>query len=103
LVGAFNRRVLELAIDQARDWQLRDFPVPVAVNVTAQCLDDPELIADIAELLAQSGLPPQLLRLEITERAFTSLGDYAEEAMEHFAAQGISVALDDFGVGHSSM
>jgi EAL domain-containing protein (putative c-di-GMP-specific phosphodiesterase class I) len=75
----------------------------VAVNVTAECLEDPELISDIGELLAQSGLSPQLLRLEITERAFTSLGERAERAMEHFAAHGISVALDDFGVGHSSM
>jgi diguanylate cyclase len=103
LVGPFNRYVLDKAIRQARDWQLEGLPVPVAVNLTAVCLDDPDLPGYIGELLARHGLPAELLRLEITERAFTELGARPQAAMEQFAASGISVALDDFGVGHSSM
>src|SRR5204862_5354805 len=78
-------------------------PVPVAVNLTPECLDDPALPDDVQRLLRDAGLPPRLLRLEITERAFTALGSSAEQAMEQFTANGISVALDDFGVGYSSM
>ncbi|MDQ6915356.1 MAG: EAL domain-containing protein, partial [Actinomycetota bacterium] len=103
LVGPFNRYVLDMAVRQARDWQLQGLPVPVAVNLTAACLDDPALPGHVRRLLDERGLPPELLRLEITERAFTELGERAQGAMEHFAASGISVALDDFGVGHSSM
>jgi EAL domain-containing protein (putative c-di-GMP-specific phosphodiesterase class I) len=103
LVGTFNRHVLGMAIRQARRWQLDGTPVPVAVNLTPECLDDPELPFDVERLLQESGLPPQLLWLEITERAFTARGAAAEQAMEHFTASGISVALDDFGVGYSSM
>jgi len=103
LVGTFNRHVLGMAIRQARRWQRAGLPVPVAVNLTAECLDDPDLPDDVQRLLRDAGLPPRLLRLEITERAFTALGSSAEQAMEQFAANGISVALDDFGVGYSSM
>jgi EAL domain-containing protein (putative c-di-GMP-specific phosphodiesterase class I) len=103
LVGPFNRYVLEMAVRQAHEWRLRGVPVPVAVNLTAVCLDDPGMPDYIHELLDRHALTPDLLRLEITERAFTALGDRAQAAMEHFAASGISVALDDFGVGQSSM
>lgn len=103
LVGAFNHYVLGMAIRQARMWQLTGNPVAVAVNLTAECLDDPELVGEIQRMLDDAELPPELLRLEITERAFTQLGPQAQETMEHFVATGISVALDDFGVGHSSM
>jgi EAL domain-containing protein (putative c-di-GMP-specific phosphodiesterase class I) len=103
LVGAFNRYVLSMAIRQARMWQLSGRPVPVAVNLTAECLEDPELVLEIQRMLAEAELPPELLRLEITERAFTHLGEQAQEAMELFVSSGISVAIDDFGVGHSSM
>src|SRR5205807_1751105 len=103
LVGMFNRHVLEMAIRQARRWERAGMPVPVAVNLTPECLDDPELPDDVQRLLREVGLPPRLLRLEITERAFTALGSSAEQAMERFSASGISVALDDFGVGYSSM
>jgi EAL domain-containing protein (putative c-di-GMP-specific phosphodiesterase class I) len=103
LVGMFNRHVLGMAIRQARRWQRAGLPVPVAVNLTPECLDDPDLPDDVQRLLRDAGLPPRLLRLEITERAFTTLGSSAEQAMEQFTANGISVALDDFGVGYSSM
>lgn len=103
LVGAFNRYVLELAVRQAREWDLQGLPVPVAVNLTAACLDDPEMPDYIRGLLEAHRLRPDLLRLEITERAFAALGQRAQRAMEHFATSGISVALDDFGVGQSSM
>jgi diguanylate cyclase len=103
LVGAFNHYVLAMAIRQARLWEESGFAVPVAVNVTAACLEDPGLVLDIQGMLDEAGLSPELLRLEITERAFTQLGEQAQQAMEHFVSSGISVALDDFGVGHSSM
>src|SRR4051794_20912149 len=90
LVGAFNRYVLAMAIRQARLWQESGVPVPVAVNLTAECLEDSELIADVEGMLDESGLSPELLRLEITERAFTHLGEEAQDAMEHFVASGIS-------------
>ncbi len=103
LMGAFNRYVLGMAIRQAKFWEASGLPTPVAVNVTAEYLEDPRLVEDLQRMLSDADLPSDLLRLEITERAFTSLGERAQEAMEHFVTSGISVALDDFGIGHSSM
>jgi EAL domain-containing protein (putative c-di-GMP-specific phosphodiesterase class I) len=103
LVGRFNRYVLEHAVGQAREWLDRGRAVPVAVNLTAACLNDPDVPRYIHRLLAEHEVTPDLLRLEITEREFTVLGERAQAAMRHFAISGISVALDDFGVGHSSM
>jgi EAL domain-containing protein (putative c-di-GMP-specific phosphodiesterase class I) len=103
LVGAFNRYVLDAAVRQARSWQLRGTPVPVAVNLTASCLADPDVVRFIQRLLSDWQLDPELLRIEITERAFGGLGEEAERTMDELAASGIVVALDDFGVGHSSM
>jgi EAL domain-containing protein (putative c-di-GMP-specific phosphodiesterase class I) len=73
------------------------------VNLSARQLQHPDLAADVAAALAASGLPPELLVLELTET--TLLGDPAGAGatLAALRALGVRLALDDFGTGYSSL
>jgi len=94
-IGAFTRRRV---MEQAAAWGIR-----VAVNMSPVELDTPGFVADLKALLAQTGYDPERLVLEVTETAF--LGDPArvKTLFEELRAMGIKLALDDFGVGYSSL
>ena len=92
------------------DWVMRDacrfasrwsVPVPVAVNVSALQLLDPDgLLAGIDNALEMSGLTPDRLEIEITESA---LVENTAAALRGIRARGIKLAMDDFGTGYSSL
>ena len=95
---------LREAIAQAVTWSSDGGDGPyVTVNLSAHQFHDPSLASVIAELLAQSGLAPQRLIIEITESV--TLVDVAEtlSVVEHLNRLGIGIALDDFGTGYSSL
>jgi diguanylate cyclase (GGDEF)-like protein/PAS domain S-box-containing protein len=101
-LGAF---ALHEAITQASSWspnESDELPY-VSVNLAAQQLGDPELMAMIDDALSESGLAPERLVLEITETS--ALFDIAETllVLKGLKAKGIDVALDDFGTGYSSL
>jgi len=101
-LGAFALREAVLA---AMTWESPDPGVDpyVTVNLSAHQFYDPNLVPTIREALAQSGLAPERLVLEITESV--ALLDITEtlEALGHLRELGIAVALDDFGTGYSSL
>ena len=95
--------ILRLAVSQARRWSDAGLDLPVAVNVSARCLKDPKLAETVDVLLAEYGLRPSRLTVEITEGALT---DDLEEVMARLGrlrACGVRVSIDDFGTGHSSL
>jgi PAS domain S-box-containing protein len=99
----FTLHVLELAATHARDWLARGHPSQVAVNISAQLLNR-RLTAELPELLAEVGLSPRWLMLEITESAVMDDPDSATRALTELAAFGLGgIAIDDFGTGHSSL
>ena len=75
----------------------------VSVNVSARQLDEPAFIADLADILRQTGIAPQLLQLEITESIF--LGDSMRigALFQAIRALGVRIAFDDFGTGYSAL
>lgn len=75
----------------------------VAVNVAAKQLAHPGFVASVQEALAESGLEPQRLVLEITESALLDDLDVGVSALAGLRAQGVRVAIDDFGTGYSSL
>ncbi|MEM6546050.1 MAG: bifunctional diguanylate cyclase/phosphodiesterase [Pseudomonadota bacterium] len=86
---------------------LRDHPIRTdqfyAVNVSPAQLSNPEFLADIQTLLDRYDVAPQQIELEITEQvAFRNL-DYNVRILHAARARGFRVALDDFGVGYSSL
>ncbi len=69
LVHTLTDRVLRLVLSQLREWREEGFEIPVAVNLSALNLSEPELDRRIADLLAEYGVPARLLEFEITESA----------------------------------
>lgn len=75
----------------------------VSVNVSADQLNSPNFAAVVASALANSGLPPGRLELEVTESVFMREGTGATKVLESILDMGVKLALDDFGTGYSSL
>nr|WP_040407475.1 EAL domain-containing protein [Amycolatopsis nigrescens] len=73
------------------------------VNLSARQLDDPELVSLVQEALADTGLPPEALCLEITESALMRDSAAATEVLTALRRLGVRLAIDDFGTGYSSL
>ena len=95
--------VLEEACRQAAAWQSDGREIGMSVNVSGYQLDHDGLDGDIERVLAQSGIDPSTLTLEITETALMRDIDAAALRLEALKALGVRVAIDDFGTGHSSL
>lgn len=78
-------------------------PIRVAVNVSARQLRRRDFCEIVAGALAESGLPAELLELEITESSVMENPDEAIEILERLGRMGVSLAIDDFGTGYSSL
>jgi EAL domain-containing protein (putative c-di-GMP-specific phosphodiesterase class I) len=75
----------------------------VAVNVSAQSLAAPDLAEHVLKVLADAGVPPSRLHLEITETALVHVTDQVQAAMRALALEGVRWYVDDFGTGYSSI
>lgn len=78
-------------------------PVSVAVNISAVQLHDDGLVEQVEQALAESGLPADLLELELTETALLEESDNARHVFGQLVEQGVHIVLDNFGIGHSSL
>jgi diguanylate cyclase (GGDEF)-like protein len=95
--------VLQEACRQAVIWQEHTPGFELNVNLSASQLGNPALCDEVREVLATTGMPPQLLVLELTETvALTDLGESAR-ILGSLKALGVRIALDDFGTGFSSL
>jgi two-component system, chemotaxis family, CheB/CheR fusion protein len=104
LIHEIGEWVLRTACAQNREWQSRGLPkVPMAVNVSAAQLRQRNIIEKISAALHDSGLSPEFLELEITERAIIHDADQVGELLADLRDAGIRLALDDFGTGYSSL
>ncbi len=103
LITEVGQWVLEEASRQAAAWQRAGRKIMMAVNVSGRQLESDAIIVHIEDALAQSGLDPAALTIEITE---TTLMRNVQETAERLAAikkLGVRVAIDDFGTGYSSL
>ncbi|GFE16729.1 GGDEF domain-containing protein [Streptomyces glebosus] len=100
-----GRWVLERACYQARAWQLAHpgEPLFVSVNVAVRQVWDSDLVADVAGILAETGLPPELLQLELTESAVMGSAGRPLQALQALSDMGVRIAIDDFGTGYSNL
>ena len=95
--------VLGQAVRQAALWHQRGHDVPIAVNVSALQFKQPHFVDRVASVLAVSGLPPQLLELELTESILVHDADEALHRLHALARLGLKMSIDDFGTGYSSL
>ncbi|MDB5562655.1 MAG: diguanylate cyclase [Hyphomicrobiales bacterium] len=100
LISDISRWVLRTATMECRNWPEE---VRVAVNISARDFRGGDLVGMVADALAESGLAPHRLEIEVTETAVIEERDAANSILTKLAKQGIGIALDDFGTGYSSL
>lgn len=103
LIVPMSRFIVTTALAQARAWSDAGRPLTIAVNLSARNLLDSKLAARIAELLDAHGVDPALLELEVTETAIMTEPLRAQRVLRELSALGITIALDDFGAGYTSL
>jgi diguanylate cyclase (GGDEF)-like protein/PAS domain S-box-containing protein len=104
LIVPIGRWVLRAACRQARQWQIEgSSPVCIAVNISAGELRAPGFAAGVREILAETGLPPRCLELELTETVLIDDSRSISDVLRELKEIGVLLALDDFGTGYSSL
>jgi len=104
LIGALGRQVLRAACRQLAEWTLvTDCPLSMTVNVSPRQLDDPDFIAELRDVLRETGIRPASLCLELTESALMERETDTVGMLERIRAMGVYVAIDDFGTEYSSL
>ena len=103
LIVSMGEWVLQRACVKAQAWiQDTGWPLRVAVNLSAVQLDRDDIVDTVARVLKETGLAPTALELEITETVVVRESLRAADILTQLRALGVSIAIDDFGVGYSS-
>jgi EAL domain-containing protein (putative c-di-GMP-specific phosphodiesterase class I)/GGDEF domain-containing protein len=95
--------VLNQALEDAIAWEGKGFPLSVAVNVSASLLADHAFIEEVGQIVRGSRLPSGRVTIEVTETAAMHSPDRAIAALESWRSLGVSISIDDYGTGQSSL
>ncbi|OQX04794.1 MAG: GGDEF-domain containing protein [Desulfobulbaceae bacterium A2] len=103
LIKQLSLWVLKKGLQQSAEWRARGLNIDLAVNLSAQDVQDPELPDAITGMLAQYDVDAKRLVLEITETSIMADPDRALEILNRLSAMGVRISIDDFGTGYSSL
>jgi diguanylate cyclase (GGDEF)-like protein/PAS domain S-box-containing protein len=104
LIVPIGKWVLHTACAQSVAWQRQGLPpVRMAVNLSARQFADEDLLEDIAAALESTGLRADLLEVELTESMVIQNTERAGRVLGQMKTMGVRLAIDDFGVGYSSL
>jgi diguanylate cyclase (GGDEF)-like protein/PAS domain S-box-containing protein len=104
LIVPIGKWVLNTACAQVAAWQKQGLPpLRMAVNLSARQFADDNLVQDIKDALAATGIDADLLELELTESMVIQNTERAGRVLAEIKALGARLAIDDFGVGYSSL
>ena len=106
LIVGIGSWVLTEACRQMRAWQQRypdHPPLQISVNLAGRQFTEPDLVEQIAAVLAETGLDTASLKLEVTETVLMEHVDAATVVLEKLNTMGIRLLMDDFGTGYSSL
>lgn len=99
-IGTLSMRVMEKALQEARDWPAN---LKLAVNISPVQFRDPQLAERIIKILTETGFPAGRLEVEITESTLMEDREQALTIVQSLRNCGITIALDDFGTGYASL
>jgi diguanylate cyclase (GGDEF)-like protein/PAS domain S-box-containing protein len=105
LIVPLGQWVLAEACRQAAEWQA-DYPdcdLVISVNLAVRQVRDPAIVEEVSAILAETGLDPGSLQLELTESAVMGTGGQPLETLHELARLGVRIAIDDFGTGYSNL
>jgi len=103
LVKTLFARVLATTLAQCVAWREAKIPLQAAVNLSIRNLLDPELPRIVANALGRAGTPAEWLSLELTETMLVAEPAHVMQTLDELRALGVQIAIDDFGVGYSSL
>jgi diguanylate cyclase (GGDEF)-like protein/PAS domain S-box-containing protein len=106
LILPLGRWVLKTACQQAAAWHTTsttETAPGLAVNLSPRQFLQPHLVEEVRTILAETGLEPRHLELEITERIIMEHGETTTDTLAQLKALGVQLAIDDFGSGYSSL
>jgi EAL domain-containing protein (putative c-di-GMP-specific phosphodiesterase class I) len=106
LIIPMTRNILSQACQQIVRWQKEgngNEQLFISVNISATHFSDARMVEHIASILRSTGIPPDCLKLEITEGEVMENAEEAISKLEEIRALGIRISIDDFGTGYSSL
>lgn len=104
LIVRIGEWVLKTACVQSRAWQDAGLgPLTMAVNLSIRQFEHHHLVETVQQTLADSGLAPHFLELELTENAILKNPEKAAAKLQQLSDLGVRIAIDDFGTGYSSL
>jgi diguanylate cyclase (GGDEF)-like protein len=103
LVVPLGEWVLREACAQGAAWQRSSWDVGVSVNLSARQITAPAFSARVATILAETGLPPEALTVEVNERILVEEDELIIERLADLRRLGVRMAIDDFGTGYASL
>jgi diguanylate cyclase (GGDEF)-like protein len=105
MIVPIGRWAVREACRAAAEWRRRDpaSPLYVSVNLSRRQIESPGIVDDVRQALEESGLPPRLLKLEITESTMMHDSRLSVGVMQSLRKLGVDLYLDDFGTGFSSL
>lgn len=104
LIVSIGASMLRVALRHARDWPLwQGHEIPLAINLAARQIQDALCVEMILNALREETFPPSRLQLEVTESSELTEDASAVDRLRRLRDAGVSIAIDDFGVGYSSL
>ncbi|WP_169787245.1 EAL domain-containing protein [Bellilinea caldifistulae] len=106
LIHQIDRWVMHEACRQVQQWYqygLSSFPFTVSVNLSGSLLHQGNVVQMISEILAETGISPQSLKIELTESVFLETSPSVNQQIQNIRDLGIQLQIDDFGTGYSSL
>lgn len=103
LIGALGKLSLNSACTEVKKWREAGFPIYASVNFSTTEFKDPSFSDEVIKVLHAHGLPASSIKIEVTETLAISNDDVTNKNIQKLGDNGFGIAIDDFGMGHSSL
>ena len=103
MINALTDLVLEIALNQLSEWRANDIQLQMSINISAQNIQNMALTEYLQKIAESYQIKPEWLTLEVTESSVMFDPEQAKQILSNLVQWGASIAIDDFGIGYSSL